>query len=109
MSQQVDQYIGAKRLDNISVVHSARTFKRLLLNKSPEFPLWGLYICVDFNLRNQKQNKKNVKKSHNIMFLNLKILVFTELPVYIHETEFLKLGFIAILCLKFWALRTKLL
>ena len=62
MSQQVDQYIGAKRLDNISVVHSARTFKRLLLNKSPEFPLWGLYICVDFNLRKSKTKQKECKE-----------------------------------------------
>ena len=25
--------------------------KRVLLNETPEFPFWGLNICVDFDLR----------------------------------------------------------
>ena len=26
-------------------------FKRVLLNETPEFPFWGLYFCVYFDLR----------------------------------------------------------
>ncbi len=31
-------------------------FKRVSLNKTPEFPSWGLNICVDFDLRELKKN-----------------------------------------------------
>jgi len=35
-------------------------FKRVSLNKTREFPFWGLNIYVDFDLRNSKkmENKK---------------------------------------------------
>ena len=38
---------------SISVVLS-QNLKRESFIETPEFPFWGLYICVDFNLRNQK-------------------------------------------------------
>ena len=39
-------------------------FKRVLLNETPEFPFWGLNICVDFDLRGLKkmENMKKVNK-----------------------------------------------
>ena len=30
-------------------------FKRVSLNETPEFPFWGLKICVDFDLRDWKK------------------------------------------------------
>ena len=29
------------------------------LNKTHEFPFWGVYICVGFNFRNQKTKREN--------------------------------------------------
>ena len=29
--------------------------KRVSLGKTPEFPFWGLNICVDFDLRDSKK------------------------------------------------------
>ena len=31
-------------------------FKRVSLNETPEFHIWGFNICVDFYLRNSKKN-----------------------------------------------------
>jgi len=45
----------------------SRKIKREFLNETPSFLLSGLYICVDFNLRNQK-TKQNVKKPNEIIF-----------------------------------------
>ena len=36
-------------------------FKRVSLNETPEFPFWGLNICVDFDLRDSKK-MENIKK-----------------------------------------------
>jgi len=30
-------------------------FKRASLNETPQFPFWGLYICVDFNIKKMKK------------------------------------------------------
>ena len=30
-------------------------FKRVSLNETPEFPFWGLNVCVDFDLRDFKK------------------------------------------------------
>ena len=32
---------------------------------TPEFPFWGLYICVDFNFVIIKQTKRMLKKTQN--------------------------------------------
>ena len=32
-------------------------FKRVLLNETPEFPFWGHGNCVDFDLRNLKNEE----------------------------------------------------
>ena len=45
-------------------------FKRELLKQTPEFPFWGvyicvdliLYICVDLNSRNSKTKRKHMKQ-----------------------------------------------
>ena len=34
-------------------------FMRVSLNKTPEFPFWGVNIYVDFNFRNQKTKREN--------------------------------------------------
>ena len=49
--------------------------KRVSLNETSKFPFWGVYICVDFNLRNQK-TKENVKKLDKIIFLNTNIDIY---------------------------------
>ena len=40
------------------LLYRARTlkFKRVSLNETSEFPLWGIKICVDFFLRDFKKN-----------------------------------------------------
>ena len=40
-------------------------FKRVLLNETPEFPFWGLKICVDFYLRYSKKNGEYKKTEKN--------------------------------------------
>ena len=52
-----------------------------------QFPFCGLYICEDFNFKNQKP-KKNVKEPHEIIFLNKNIDIY--------KTAFMKPGFITI-------------
>jgi len=52
-------------------------FKRVLLNETPEFPFWGLNICVDFDLGDFKI-MENMKKLNKIIFHNKNI--------YIHKT-----------------------
>jgi len=42
-------------------------FKRVLLNETPEFPFWGLNICVDFDLRDSKK-MENINKVKKIIF-----------------------------------------
>ena len=42
-------------------------FKRVSLNETPEFPFWGLKICVDFDLRDSK-NMENINKLKKIIF-----------------------------------------
>ena len=65
------------------------------MNETSEVPFWGLYICVDFNSRNQKTERECKETTHEI-------LVSTKLPADpIHEIGFPILGFITILCLKF--------
>ena len=55
--------IGSRRFD----VYWTQTdrqrpkFKRVSLNETPEFPFWGLHICVDFDLRDSKK-MENIKK-----------------------------------------------
>ena len=78
-------------------------FKRVSLNETPEFPVWGLNICVDFDLKDSKkiENIKNLKK---IIFYNTSIDIQKTANYPIYETRVLKLVFITIPCLKFWAL-----
>ena len=47
-------------------------FKRVSLNETPEFPILGLHICVDFDLRDSKKmeninklKKKNISLQKN--------------------------------------------
>ena len=40
-------------------------FKRVSLNETPEFPFWGLKICVDFDLRDSKKMEKINKLKKN--------------------------------------------
>ena len=42
-------------------------FKRVSLNETPEFPFWGLKICVDFDLRDLKKIE-NINKLKKIIF-----------------------------------------
>ena len=41
-------------------------FKRVSLDKTLEFPFWGLNICVDFDLRDSK--KGECKQTEKIIF-----------------------------------------
>ena len=63
--------------------------------KLPRFLFYGLNLCVDSNLRNQK-TKREFLRNH------MKI-ISTKLPNPIHQTGFPILGFITIRCLKFRA------
>ena len=47
--------------------HQSPKFKRVLLNETPEFPFWGLKICVDFDLRDSKKIE-NINKLKKIIF-----------------------------------------
>jgi len=78
-------------------------FKRVSLNETPEFPFWGLNICVDFDLRDSKK-MENINKLKKIIFQFKNLKFFTKLPDPIRETRVLKLVFITLYCLKFWAL-----
>jgi len=42
-------------------------FKRVSLNETPEFPFWGLNICVDFDLRDSKK-MENINQVKKIIF-----------------------------------------
>ena len=75
-------------------------FKRVSLDKTPEFPFWGPNICLDFDLRDSK-------KIENINKLNKIILIFINLPDPFLETRVLKLVFRTIPCLNFWAQRVE--
>ena len=44
----------------------SRKFKRVSLNETPEFPVCGVYICLDFNLRNQKTKREWKETTCNI-------------------------------------------
>ena len=55
-----------------AVVTLSPKFKRVSLNETPEFPFWGLKICVDFDLRDSK-NMENMKKPNEIIFHNKNI------------------------------------
>ena len=79
-----------------SAQEDSEMFKRELLKETPEFPFWGVYICVDLNSRNLKHKKK----PHETICLKA---ISTKLSDRIHETGLPKLGFIKILCLKFLA------
>ena len=37
------------------MVRQSPKFKRVSLNETPEFPFWGLNICVDFDLKDSKK------------------------------------------------------
>ena len=80
-------------------------FKRVLLNETPEFPFWGLYFCVDFDLRDS--TKWRIWRTQIKKYFITKILVSTKLPNPIRNTRVLKLVFITIPCLKFWALKSQ--
>ena len=54
-------------------------FKRVSLNKTFEFPFWGVNICVDFDLRDSKK-MENMKKLNKTIFHVTKILISTKLP-----------------------------
>ena len=43
-------------------------FKRVSLNETPEFPFWGLSICVDFDLGDSTkiENMKKLNKKYFI-------------------------------------------
>ena len=47
-------------------------FKRVSLDKTTEFPFWGLNICVDFDLRDSKKSE-NINKLKKIIFHNKNI------------------------------------
>jgi len=76
------------------------------LNETPEFPVWGLHICVDFDLKDSKKIE-NIKKLKKIIFHNTSIDIQKTANYPIYETRVLKLVFITIPCLKFWALCKK--
>ena len=80
-------------------------FKRVSLDKTPEFPSRGLNICVDFDFKDSKKIK-DVNKLNKMIFHHKNIL--TKLPNPIRETRVLKLDFRTISCLKFWAQEFKL-
>ena len=46
-------------------------FKRVS-DKTPEFPFWGLIICVDFDLRYSKE-MENINKLNKMVFHNKNI------------------------------------
>ena len=47
-------------------------FKRVPLDKTPEFPFWGLNIRVDFDLRDSKKIE-NINKLNKTIFHNKNI------------------------------------
>ena len=61
-----------KNIDQCGLI---RKFQEVSLNETSEFPFWGLYICVHFNLRIRKQTDI-VKKPHEIIYLNKNIGIF---------------------------------
>ena len=74
-------------------------FKRVSLNEIPEFPFWGLNICVHFDLWDSKEMENINKLKNNISWQKY---WYSQNPI--RETRVLKLVFITIPCLKFWAL-----
>ena len=43
-------------------------FKRVSLNETPEFPFWGLNICVDFDLKDSKKIENMVFDKKGFFF-----------------------------------------
>ena len=37
------------------------------MNETPEFPFWGLIICVDFDLRDSKKGEFKQTEKNNIL------------------------------------------
>jgi len=60
---------------NLLVELQSPKFKRVSLDKTPEFPFWGLNICVDFDLR-------DLKKIENINKLNKRIFHNQNIDIY---------------------------
>ena len=75
-------------------------------NRIIQFPFWGLYICVDFDLRDSKKIE-NIHKLNKIISHNKNIDIRKTIPNPIRETRVLKLVLRTIPCLKFWALVTQ--
>ena len=75
-------------------------------NRIIQFPFWGLYICVDFDLRDSKKIE-NINKLNKIISHNKNIDIRKTIPNPIRETRVLKLVLRTIPCLKFWALVTQ--
>ena len=48
-------------------MHQSPKFKKSIIDETPEFPFWGLNICVDFDLRDSKI-LENMEKLHKIIF-----------------------------------------
>ena len=56
----------ASQLCNVTIIYlyirctlySPQKFKRVSCHIKSKFPFWGIYICVDFNLRNQKTKRE---------------------------------------------------
>ena len=73
-------------------------FKRASLNETPQFPFWGLNICVHLDLWDSKKMENINKLKNNISWQKY---WYSQNPI--RETRVLKLVFITIPCLTFWA------
>ena len=58
---------------HIIPTHSAKP--HLSLDKTPEFPFWGLNKCVDFDLRDSKKIE-NINKLNKTIFYNKDIDIY---------------------------------
>ena len=58
ISKVLDKYIlnYAKKIEGGGQIapHNSNRVKRVSLNETPKFSVWGVNICEDFNLRNKK-------------------------------------------------------
>ena len=63
------KYTGRDGKYRVYCANLSPKFKRVSLNETPEFPSWGLNICVDFDLRDSKK-MENMKKLNIIIFQN---------------------------------------
>ena len=54
----------------------SQKFKRVSFNETLEFPFWGLYVCVYFDLKKLENQTGKIRKPNKILFLNKNIGIY---------------------------------